>query len=175
MLNGFFRSWVFAPEEVVSRNVVRVTGRNFTKLSGLPEQTPPPILFSGQLSESSLPPLYTLLIGAFQIVDIWQTKADDNECGVDFAYGWNTGTFAGCHRLSVTTLQEGGASYLRLTLACLSCNPMDDGRRSWVETLGFLSVFHKVYAEVLFRAVVGDVVTKLEASGARVHPVADHE
>ncbi|KAF2170361.1 hypothetical protein M409DRAFT_19181 [Zasmidium cellare ATCC 36951] len=174
MLNGFFQSWIFAPEALAFRVFFNTTGRVMTHLSGLPEHLPPPIWYSTQLSDSSLPPRNSLLFGTFQVADIWTAETDgEEECGVDIAFGSDKGTFAGYHRLSVATLKEDGESYLRLTFACMTCNPAGD--KSWVETFGFMLVFHKIYAEILFRAAAGNVVRNLESRGARVLLVSSNE
>lgn len=57
----------------------------------------------------------------------------------------------------------------------MTCNPAGEGKKSCVKTFDFMLVFHKVYAEILFRAAVGNVVRNLELRGVRVLPVSSNE
>lgn len=101
-------------------------------------------------------------------MDVWQVKTGREESGIDVAFGSNKGTFSGFHRLSVQTVEEGETCYMRLVFSSMTCNPTQGHDRSWTTVFPALSWFHGLYAEVLFRAAVANVVRNLEASGVPV-------
>jgi hypothetical protein len=153
-LNGFFGSWVFAPERFL---LTAFRPRSLTKFSGLPSSRHEKYIWSTKDTyEQTLPPLHSKLFGVFQVlnVDFSKTaKTGARESIIDVGFGSNTSRFSGCHRLSI----ERTGTKAHLHLACTSCNPSTDSPlRS-----GVLKSFHRVYAMLLFRAAAAHVKRKL--------------
>lgn len=135
---------------------------------GLPGKAPKTVWSSNQISDFSLPPLHTLLFGAFKVVDIWHVQTDQDESGVDLAFGSDSGTFAGCHRLSVATVEEREESSAYLAFSCMTCNPTEGEKGSWTKRFPFMLKVHNMYSELLFRAAVGNVIWKMEEEGGKL-------
>lgn len=114
-----------------------------------------------------LPPVHSLLFGAFRIVDakisiitgaLSQIPKRQSSF-VDVAFGADDGFIAGVHRFSVAeskdvTISE-GKRVVTITFAHISCNPREDA------PLGpeFLQTLHLWYAMLLFREGVTTILS----------------
>jgi hypothetical protein len=116
-----------------------------------------------------LPEIDSVFFGAFQVVDkklqdssrsSGGEVATEAESYIDFAFGSSETSFSGVHRLSVARdldkacAQGVESDEIRLTMACVTCNPLKNRKvaPTWTWT------FHRVYAMLLFREGVAEVV-----------------
>ena len=169
---GFFGGWVFTAERCVLRLPVwRSSFVDFPKqgdsagsalrVSKIEEAGTLQIdvWTAQQISREKLPDVDTVLFGAFQVLDKRLSSAKGEESYIDFGYGMYMSRFAGNHRFSIERLTNGQtgkgvAEDVRLTMSCVTCNP--NGER--MLTPDWMSKFHDVYAMVLFREGVAEVL-----------------
>lgn len=116
-----------------------------------------------------LPALKTRLFGAFQVVDksmqppnTQQTQQCAQPSHIDFAFGSDSSTFAGVHRFMVYRDHEpdpgDGTVIIRIAFASMACNPVQDIAIS----PGFLYTFHRLYAHLLFREAIAQVLEDIK-------------
>lgn len=131
---------------------------------------------ASEISDESLPPLHTVYFGQFRLANIQladggsahsdealieNMHGEEKESYVDFVYGSDLDTFAGCHRLSVqrVPLEDGESSQKAVfTLSCMACDPQVDHE---IKPQAIIT-FHRIYATMLFRDAVGNVIDKLK-------------
>lgn len=87
-----------------------------------------------------------------------QVGKDGEGSTIDFVYGSNRGEFAGCHRFTVRKEADEYGERVFVSMECITCNPKVDKPISGKIMFGF----HRVYAMLLFRDAVGDVVGLLK-------------
>jgi hypothetical protein len=92
------------------------------------------------------------------IVDRTQDKSRESESFVDFAFGCDDSTFAGAHRFSVSRL-SGDPEVVTIGFSCIVANP---GTGKNMVPPG-TSVFHRIYAILLFRDALAEVQDVLKA------------
>ena len=179
-LRGFFGGYAFAPEAIA----LRLLGKQFVKFKGARSHVSRSTITSdsmeglegipasrqvwkaAEISTAELPPLHSVLFGAFRIIEFSRSdsshlqfeKSNAGSSQVDIAYGSDTGFIAGVHRFSVSE-SEGSADLYGQRLVTInfdstSCNPKDN------KQLGpeLLLTFHIWYAFLLFKEGVGNVV-----------------
>ena len=178
-VSGFFGGFVFAPERTALRlfrqqivnfkgkQSLQVLARRNTDNTIELENTPPSthIWAATDLNRKHLPPLHSILFGAFRIVDIQLSSAPDQSTAslqqdsyVDIAFGADNGFIAGVHRFSVSEIEGsasvGGKRLVSITYDHTSCNPKDH------KPLGpdVLQTLHLWYAMLLFREGVVNVL-----------------
>jgi hypothetical protein len=179
-LRGFFGGYAFAPEAIA----LRLLGKKFINLKGACSQVYRSTLKSdsmegsdgvpasrqvwkaAEISTAGLPPLNSVLFGAFRIIDISLSSSSHTQLEtfearssqVDIAYGSDNGFIAGVHRFSVSE-SEGSADlhgkrHVTINFDSTSCNPKEN------KQLGpdLLMTFHMWYAMLLFKEAVGSVI-----------------
>lgn len=110
---------------------------------------------SCDLPDSRLLPVGSCLFGTFRMLD--KHIDEPSECSssyVDYSFGSDESSFAGCHRFRVTRVAsrelEGEARRLepqvRVDLEHFRCNPQKD----LLSKAEFIERFHFVYAKSLF-------------------------
>ena len=179
-LAGFFGGYAFAPEAIA----LRLLGKQFVKfkgacphvsrstrrsdsiegLDGIPASRQ--VWKAAEISAAELPPLNSVLFGAFRIIDISLSSSshlqletfEARSSRVDIAYGSDNGFIAGVHRFSVSE-SEGSADlrgnrHVAIDFDSTSCDPKEN------KQLGpdLLMTFHMLYAMLLFKEAVGSVV-----------------
>lgn len=164
VVKEFYTGWVLAPE----RWVLRLLGKQLVQLTPL-ASTPVSsrIWDSNELSTLKLPPLHSVLFGTWQVVDIHlanhEAGADDAESYVDLAYGNDRLQFVGCNRFSIQHVKPNGdatdeARQVRVVYAQSNCNPVEDK----YPVSAALLAFHKGYALLLYKEVMGGLLRWLE-------------
>ena len=179
-LAEFFGGYAFAPEAIA----LRLLGKHIVKFKGARSQVSRSTLRSdsmegldeipasrqvwkaAEISTAKLPPLNSVLFGAFRIIDISLSSSshlqlETFEAGssqVDIAYGSDNGFISGIHCFSVSE-SEGSADlhgnrHVTINFDSTSCNPKEN------KQLGpdLLMTFHMLYAMLLFKEAVGSVV-----------------
>lgn len=121
---------------------------------------------AAEISTAELPPLNSVLFGAFRIIDISLSSSshlqletfEARSSQVDIAYGSDNGFIAGVHCFSVSEL-EGPANlhgnrHVTINFDSTSCDPKENKK------LGpdLLITFHMLYATLLFKEAVGSVL-----------------
>lgn len=123
---------------------------------------------SAELSKDKIPPIHSVLFGAFRIVDVQMSEPmmpstmapDQQSRSIDIAFGMDDGYIAGVHRFSVSEV-EGAAGPneqrdITIEFSHTGCNPKED------KPLGpdVLQTLHSWYAMLLFKEGVGEVLKK---------------
>lgn len=107
-------------------------------------------------------------------------EASEIESSIDFLYGFNNGSFAGSHRFYITRIpaaeeeskeprkiksndsntdgSKTARETIRIHLACSTVNPSED--KSALPK--FMLYFHNVYAMLLFRDGVREVLSRMQ-------------
>jgi hypothetical protein len=121
-----------------------------------------PILQSpSQLSRTTLPPPHTLLFGGnFTVLDTHiksqdpsgDEKSSSEQSYVEIGFGDDRKNFAGMHRFEVSRPENQG---VEISFSSVSVNPSMN--RAPFSNLVF--VFHKFYAQCLFRDAIGEVLS----------------
>jgi hypothetical protein len=179
-LAGFFGGYVFAPERMALRllrqQLVNFKGERTQQprgtrsadgvvgLKSLPVSRH--IWTAAEINGTQLPPLHSILFGAFRIVDIQQSSLAEEPLGrlparpsyVDIAFGADDGFIAGVHRFSVSEVEDSahaeGKRHVTITFDHTSCNPKES------RPLGpeLLQTLHLWYAMLLFKEGVVNVL-----------------
>ncbi|KAM5465016.1 hypothetical protein MauCBS54593_006649 [Microsporum audouinii] len=185
--HGFFGGMLFATERFILTSgvwrlmAVQIKGLGqtnpltlVTEPTSLNLQPPKDIWSAAEIPTTTLLPLHSRLFGSFQVTDsrlVGQTQqslastitskmkvhdAQKNYSYIDFGFG--SGNFAGCHRLSVHRQRsvddispgiEGtdpSDSVIEFRLSHFHCNPTG-GK---LHNLSILESFHQIYAKLLF-------------------------
>lgn len=178
-VKGFFGGWVFTPERLVFQaarpDLVRFSGKmtphelereiltHFPSIV-IPKPEEQNRIWSTQsLLEDRLPPLTSTLFGAFQVID--KRISSSAESCVDIGFGSDESSFAGVHRFSVqrflsdeksssSAAAAAAAREVKITHSSFACNPIKNKPRK----LQFLFTFHKLYAMLLFREGVAQIL-----------------
>ncbi|KAJ5177243.1 uncharacterized protein N7482_003120 [Penicillium canariense] len=156
---GFFGGFVFGIEGILLRaGAWRVLPVYFTRF---PQSRQSPELWkNSELSKDDLCAVGTKLFGIFQLLDKHVSESQAR-CSsyVDYGFGSDNYSFAGCHRFSVTRFPslsgapvgaENPKCQIRISLEGFICNPQHD--KSWIPELG--KRFHALYARALFANAV---------------------
>lgn len=115
------------------------------------------------LPSDKLLPLYARVVDLFQVTDSYivdrsKDQTAESESFVDFAFGCDDSTFAGAHRFSVSRSPEDPES-VTIGFSCIVVNP---GTGKNMVPPG-TSVFHRVYAMLLFRDALAELRDVLKA------------
>jgi hypothetical protein len=121
------------------------------------QDTQAPELWScSEVPDNELCDVGTRLFGVFQLLDKHVTESPTSQMSyVDFGFGSDTYSFAGCHRFSITrnpassdTISEveQPKAHIRISLEGFTCNPQTN--KSPVPEVG--KWFHALYARALF-------------------------
>ncbi|KAF2741192.1 hypothetical protein EJ04DRAFT_116998 [Polyplosphaeria fusca] len=155
-LKGFFGSYVFGPEQVA----LRTLHHNFVGFSELSHvENPARLWSSSDLSGDHLPGLYTILFGAFQIVE---KQIDTTSPGrlsrthsyIDVAFGSDTSEFSGVHRFSIYRDADKDSDIVTVDHPDTCCNPTIDQPKF----PDFMITLHRMYSMLLFREAVARVM-----------------
>ncbi|KAF1997727.1 hypothetical protein P154DRAFT_440581 [Amniculicola lignicola CBS 123094] len=153
-VKGFFGGYSFTPESIVL-NIIR---KDLVKYHALqnPGKTSR-IYYPGALNDRTLPPVYTILFGAFQVAEcnihpnIQSIEGRDSQVEVtssyiDIVYGQDGARLVGVHRFEVSRdpKRDDGAVEIRFSSA--NCNAKEN-----VIIGAFMGSFHRAYAMLLFR------------------------
>ncbi|KAF2116942.1 hypothetical protein BDV96DRAFT_39104 [Lophiotrema nucula] len=159
-VKGFFGGIVFAPEGTILR-LLRARLVDFPELEA--KEAPFQIWSASDLHQLKLPPLHSILFGAFQVLEVHieesHTGAEaprQTNSYIDFGYHPTTG-FAGFHRFSISRDLSDKDGAVTIEFADLVCNPTANQPIK----LALLMGFHKVYAKLLFREAVAKTLKGL--------------
>ncbi|KAF6811416.1 hypothetical protein CSOJ01_05708 [Colletotrichum sojae] len=152
-VGGFFGRKVFAPERIA----LEIVGKRFTSFSGLgPEDDIDWISNKADVPSGHLPALRAMLFGAFQVshvhIDQDPARGGTTNC-IDFVYGSDQGRFAGAHRFSIVR-DRSQPKAVRVVFESASCNPTQNQPFA----PAFLFSFHRLYAMLLFRESIANVL-----------------
>ncbi|TEA17576.1 hypothetical protein C8034_v012256 [Colletotrichum sidae] len=156
-VRGFFGGTVLALE----RSALRLARLNLVSYKALElAHTPQRIWHKSELSSRRLPSLGSIIFGAFQISNVQLVEADgpeQTESYIDVVYGSSQGRFAGAHRFSIVR-DPTRPGQIRISFESTACNPTDNlpFAPAWAYA------FHHVYATLLFRESVAEVLRLLE-------------
>jgi hypothetical protein len=137
---------------------------------------PPPIWDIERFNGDALPPLHTVLFGAFQVAHVElaeptassseKIEQDSSSSSVDIVFGSDTAQFAGVHRFSILRDGDGDGSRRRrdnsvvqVHYAHISCNPTVNKPLK----PDIMFPLHKLYAMWLFREGVAEVMRRIQA------------
>lgn len=120
---------------------------------------------AAEIERTQLPPLHSVLFGAFRIVDIQHISSADSSNSpkikssyIDIAFGADKGFIAGVHRFTVSELEGsailGDRRQIAIAFEHTSCDPKNIEPLS----LRMLRTFHLWYAMLLFREGVANVL-----------------
>ncbi|KAJ5970413.1 uncharacterized protein N7479_000331 [Penicillium vulpinum] len=155
---GFFGGFVFGFE----RFILRIGGWNllparYTGFQGDPHASK--IWNLSELPQRHLLPVGSSLFGSFKVMDkqIGPASSDQRASYVDYGFGSDEFTFAGCHRFQITRSPRIGAEPLvQFELQHFNCNPQKNERT----VTGFMIWFHSAYAKLLFANAVQGVLMR---------------
>jgi hypothetical protein len=151
---AFYNGWVFAPEKYLIRLLSRRTLVSFPAIASIP--VPEQEWDTAALPEQQLYPMHSKILGLWQVVDVSLKDGDaaePRESYVDMAFGNGEWPFAGSNRFSVERLgskDDSGPLQVRLTYACVTCNPVVN--KPSIGKIG--QAFHDVYAMFLYKEAV---------------------
>ncbi|KAK7455560.1 hypothetical protein Landi51_02764 [Colletotrichum acutatum] len=178
---GFFAGKVLA----IERRLLQTARPSFVSYAGESPISQPPvrsdrvsdlmiglnsISMSNQIWKSQdfscekLPPVHSVVFGTFQLgyiklIDPKESQAEpETESSVDFVFGKDNSQFAGAHRFSIVRRPENPAN-VRIVYESTACNPTRNQHLS-----GLLLRFHSLYAMLLFREGVSDILRRPELS-----------
>ncbi|CEJ59937.1 hypothetical protein PMG11_08535 [Penicillium brasilianum] len=153
--SGFFGGFIFGTEGLLlNAGAWRLLPVNFTNFS----QSHPTfeIWKSSEVPEDQLCDVGTRLFGTFQLLDKHISESTDSQLSyVDFGFGSDKYSFAGCHRFSITRHRiasdsqsetEPSKPQIRISLEGFTCNPQTNELP--VSEIG--KWFHALYARALF-------------------------
>ncbi|KGO47589.1 hypothetical protein PEX1_041730 [Penicillium expansum] len=155
---GFFGGFVFGLE----RSVLRMGGWNllparYTGFEGDPHASQ--IWNISELPRNRLLPVGSTLFGSFKVMDkqIEPESSDQRASYVDYGFGSDEFTFAGCHRFQITRSPRIGAEPLvQFELQHFRCNP----QKNEPSVAEYIAWFHYVYAKSLFGNAVQSVLLR---------------
>lgn len=174
--SGFFGGFVFCTEGALLRaGGWRILPVHFTSmlfntqpsqfLCGLsdisldfpPQPETPELWSSSEVPDNHLCDIGARLFGVFQLLDKQISESSDSGLSyLDYGFGSDNNSFAGCHRFSVnrhhSTSEE--QSRIRISLEGFTCNPREN--KSPASELG--KWFHALYARALFANAVQAIV-----------------
>ncbi|KAF2029129.1 hypothetical protein EK21DRAFT_68361, partial [Setomelanomma holmii] len=152
-VKGFFGGWWFGPE----RAALKSFGKILVGFEGLKEAPVSKRIWSNaKLSNSHVPPLYSVLFGAFRVVDLMVAHPKDEEDSyIGFAFGSDNWPLAGAHRFCISRRDEvGGENVVTIKFVHSGCDPRENKPLS----PAFLQTLHLWYAMVLFREGIAEVM-----------------
>ena len=173
--SGFFGGFVFGIEgALLGAGAWRILPVHFTSMFLIPNlpsscglsdfsldflQQPqtPELWSSSEVPDNHVCDVGTRLFGAFQLLDKQISESSDSGLSyLDYGFGSDNYSFAGCHRFSVTrhhaTSEE--QSRIRISLEGFTCNPREN--KSPASEVG--KWFHALYARALFANAVQAIV-----------------
>lgn len=167
---------MFTPE----RSALRLFRKEFTKFDGIKHIPVPSRIWSAtQLSRESVPQKYSLLFGAFQVVDSSFPPAssptgstvsdearlqkkeptpDPNTSYIDFAFGSDDGYLAGVHRFIISRERKDGRDKEMGLVTVEFAHTGHKPRTKEPLGSGLLQDLHMFYAMVLFREGVAEIL-----------------
>jgi hypothetical protein len=167
VVKEFYSGWVFTPE----RWILRLLGQQFVGYADTASApVPARIWHHSELSATKLPPLHSVLFGAWQVVDLKLVAEDSRdsqeESYIDLAYGKDQWPFAGCNRFSIRRDREaeaeavanGRPTEVRVVYSQSNCNPLVDQD----PMPDFMFKFHEVYAILLYKEVMSALKSWLQ-------------
>ncbi|KAK4580052.1 hypothetical protein LTR86_000254 [Recurvomyces mirabilis] len=172
---GFFGGIVLTPE----RTLLGFLRKNLIGISALDAVAVPQEIWSrGNLPPEKALEVGSKLYGTFQVVDqhiapLPTAAADskalfDEESFITFAYGYDEGLFKGAHRFYVSQAQPPASSsthdrakgWARLRMS--STNVVTSESPYMQKAMDWLGSFHLIYANLLFRDAVAEVLSPYE-------------
>ncbi|KAK1704184.1 hypothetical protein CaCOL14_012644 [Colletotrichum acutatum] len=158
---GFFAGKVLA----IERRLLQTARPSFVSYAGLNSISMSNQIWKSQdFSCEKLPPVHSVVFGTFQLgyiklIDPKESQAEpETESSVDFVFGKDNSQFAGAHRFSIVRRPENPAN-VRIVYESTACNPTRNQHLS-----GLLLRFHSLYAMLLFREGVSDILRRPELS-----------
>lgn len=121
-----------------------------------------------EISSTHLLPIGSSFFGSFKILDKHIAEPSDRSPSyVDYGFGSDEFSFAGCHRFQLTRLLpevesqsssegESGEAQVKITLQHFVCNP----RKNVPSVAQYIERFHYVYAKALFANGVRSVLVQ---------------
>ncbi|PYH76292.1 hypothetical protein BO82DRAFT_387398 [Aspergillus uvarum CBS 121591] len=170
--SGFFGGFVFAPEWLL---LTAAGGRILpVEYTGLTREThtAPTLWRQAHVSDSQLHPVGTCFFGTFIILDKHiATESEVTTTGpraswVDYGFGSDESSFAGCHRFQITRIEGKGRSKgntdltaenkVQIELQSFQCNP----QKNVPFGSEILKQFHYQYARLLFANGIQSVLLR---------------
>ncbi|KGO72636.1 hypothetical protein PITC_056220 [Penicillium italicum] len=155
---GFFGGFVFGLE----RSALRMGGWNllparYTGFQG--DLNASQIWNTSELPQRHLLPIGSNLFGSFKVMDkqIEPESSDQRASYVDYGFGSDEFTFAGCHRFQITRPPRTGTEPLvRFELQHFRCNP----QKNEPSVAEYFTWFHYAYVKLLFADAVQSVLLR---------------
>ncbi|RDL32019.1 uncharacterized protein BP5553_09421 [Venustampulla echinocandica] len=150
---GFFGGVIFAPERAILRmGVWKWLPAHYSTFNS---KQPKNIIWRvSDIPKTTLVPIEDVLFGSFKVIDAKiKSTSDPSPSYVDFGFGSDSASFAGCHRFCVIRNPEEtkdgpseADSGVEIRLEHFRCNPVKNVD-SWAEYIPWL---HYWYAKLLF-------------------------
>ncbi|KXH68146.1 hypothetical protein CSAL01_09354 [Colletotrichum salicis] len=160
-VRGFFAGKVLA----IERRILQIARLSLVSYTGLNSMLASNQIWKSQdLSCEKLPSVHSVVLGTFQVsyanvINPKESQAGpETESSVDFAFGKDNSQFVGAHRFSIMRNPE-NPTRVRVMYESTACNPTRNQPLS-----GILSRFHSIYAMLLFREGVSEILQKLGPS-----------
>ncbi|PYI32749.1 hypothetical protein BP00DRAFT_494390 [Aspergillus indologenus CBS 114.80] len=170
--SGFFGGFVFAPEWLLltaaGGRILPVEYTGFTRET----HTAPTLWRQAHVSDSQLHPVGTCFFGTFMILDKHiaaeseVTEAGQHASWVDYGFGSDESSFAGCHRFQITRIEGRGKTKdntdltaenkAQVELQSFQCNP----QKNVPFGSEVLKQFHYQYARLLFANGIQSVLLR---------------
>ena len=108
-----------------------------------------------EIPEDDLCSVGTEFFGAFKLLDKYLSVSTSSSY-VDYGFGSNINSFAGCHRFRITRIPSTVETeeQIRISLEGFHCDPQKN--KLWMPRIGLW--FHTAYAKVLFANGVQSVL-----------------
>lgn len=167
--SGFFGGFVFGMEgALLGAGVWRIlpvhftsmfpkpypySGQSDTSLDFLQQPQTPELWSSSEVPHNHLCDVGTRLFGVFQLLDKHISESSSSGLSyLDYGFGSDNYSFAGCHRFSVTRHPAASEeqSRIRISLEGFTCNP----RENKSPASDVVKWFHALYARALFANAV---------------------
>lgn len=113
-----------------------------------------------EIPSTHLLPKGSSLFGSFVVLDeyIAATPSEQDASYIDYGFGSDESTFAGCHRFQIARLpaQADAEPQVQMELLHFRCNPQEN-KPSIAE---YVKRFHYVYAKALFANGIHSLLTR---------------
>ncbi|KAH8811079.1 hypothetical protein F5884DRAFT_830978 [Xylogone sp. PMI_703] len=151
----FFGGFTFGAERILlSLGAWRLLPTKFTDFQDHPDATT--IWSASDIPRDHLLPVGSQFFGCFKLLDKYISPTSDPSTSyVDYGFGSDEFTFAGCHRFQVapTISPDSSEPRIRVSIESFICNPQKDE----LSLPQYMKRFHSIYEKLLFVDAVQSV------------------